>query len=76
MGFLMGVRSFLCCAWNKSIQLLADFDVAGRALVLAVAISALIKKKNVKADKAKKMAALSTEEPDDKKKSETVAAKA
>lgn len=34
----------------------------GVALVLAVAISVVIKKKNVKADKAKKMAALETDE--------------
>ena len=67
-----GIRGISLLGFSTYIQNI----FYGAALVLAVAISALIKKKNVKADKAKKMAALSTEEPDDKKKSETAAAKA
>ena len=67
-----GIRGLSLLGFSTYIQNI----FYGAALVLAVAISALIKKKNVKADKAKKMAALSTEEPDDKKKSETAAAKA
>lgn len=63
-----GIRGLSLLGFSTYIQNI----FYGAALVLAVAISALIKKKNIKADKAKKMEALEAENDRDKKEQKSV----
>lgn len=63
-----GIRGLSLLGFSTYIQNI----FYGAALVLAVAISAIIKKKNVKIDKAKKMETLETENDRDKKEQKSV----